>query len=236
MATGTQLIVDALTMIGDKSPGGTLTSAEQTHWLRAFNRMLDAWSIERLMVFNLLEESKALTASDGTYTIGSGGDWNTTRPTRITQAWIRDSSSQDSDVEIIGAEAYNLIVSKTVDGTYPQYLYYDAAMASGLGTIYLYPEPASSLTLYINSWKQFSALAAIGDSVSLPPGYEAAIVSNFAIWASAGQRPVPAEVVKLARDTKAAIKSVNLPDVRMRLDAGLLQSSRVPGTNIFTGP
>ena len=214
-------------MIGDKTIGGTLTTPQETAYLAVLNSMMESWSLERLMCYQIVEESKALTTSDGTYTIGSGGDWDTTRPTRIVDpCFVRDSSSNDYPVKVINAEAYGRITLKTVDGSYPQYLFYDAAYVSGLGTIYLWPEPSASLTLYINSWKQLQTFALISTTVVLPPGYQRAIESNLAIDLAAGYRSVSQEVIKIARESKAAIMSVNLPDTFMRLDVGVARGNR----------
>lgn len=227
MATPSTMIIRALQMIGDKMISGTLTTDQQTAYLSVLNAMMESWSLERLMCYQVVQESKALTTSDGTYTIGSGGDWNTDRPTRIVDpCFIRDSSGNDYPVKLINAEAYGRITLKTVDGSYPRYLFYDAAYVAGLGTIFLYPEPAASLTLYINSWKQLGTFAAIGTTVVLPPGYQEAIESNLAIRLAAGFRPVPAEVLLIARESKAAIKSVNMPDMFMRMPAGVARGGR----------
>ena len=45
----------------------------ETAYLADLNTMMESWSLERLMVYQLLQESKALTASTGSYTIGTGG-------------------------------------------------------------------------------------------------------------------------------------------------------------------
>jgi hypothetical protein len=211
MATPSTMVINSLIMLGAKEIGGTLTAAEQTHYLAKLNSMLESWSLERLMCYQVVEESKALTASDGTYTIGSGGDWDTARPTKIVQAWIRDSDNEDTPLKVINADSYNSIPAKTTDGTYPEYLYYDGAFVAGLASIYLYPEPSASLTLYISSWKQLQSFATISTTLVLPPGYQRAIEYNFAIEEAGGLRDVPASVIKIARESKAAIKNVNLP-------------------------
>ena len=234
MAYVSTLILRSLRLIGEKQRGGTLSSDEQTECLASFNAMLDSWSIERAMCYQITQESFSLSNSVGSYTIGSGGDFNTTRPTKIVDpCFIRDSSNLDSPVQIIDAAAYGRIVQKNIDGSYPGYLFYDAAYASALATIYLYPEPQSGLTLYINSWKQLESVSTISAQVSLPPGYERALVFNYAIEEAGGYTNVGAEVAKIARESKAAVKSLNLPDAFMRLDSGLVQ---VYGANILTGP
>ena len=235
MATPSTMILSALRKIGEKTHGGTLSADEQTNYLSDLNGMMESWSLDRLMCYHTVQESKALTSSDGSYTIGSGGDWDTTRPNRIVDpCFIRDSDNFDSPLQIINSDTYGKIVDKTSDGTTPQYLFYDPAFASSLGTIYLYPEPSASLTLYINSWKQLQTFALISTTVVLPPGYQRAIEFNFAVEVAGGFTKVSAEVAKIARDSKAALKNLNLPDTMMRLDAGIVGA--YPRTNILTGP
>lgn len=234
MATASTLIVRGLQMIGEKSIGGTLTADEQTAYLAVMNAMLDAWSLERLMCYQIVQESKALTTGTGTYTIGSGGAWNTTRPTQIVDpCFILDSANVRNEVEIINAQAYGRLSPELAGNSYPQYLFYDAAFVASLATIFLYPRPSASLTLYINSPRQITQFAAIGTTMVLPPGYEEAISSNFAIRAAAGYIPISQEVATIARESKAAIKRVNLPSGILRLDPGVI--GRSGRSNILTG-
>lgn len=236
MATPSTLILASLILLGEKQIGGTLTAAEQTHWLARLNAMIDSWSIDRLMCYQLVQESLVLTAGTSSYTIGTGGAFNTDRPNKIVDpCFIRDSGNLDSPLQIISAESYGRIPQKTVGNTYPSYLFYDSAFVSSLGTIFLYPKPSASLTLFINSWKALQSFALISTTVVLPPGYQLAIESNFAIHAAAGFRDVPAEVRMIARDSKAAIMSLNVPDMMMKMPPGLV-SSRGPNHSILTGP
>jgi hypothetical protein len=210
MATPSSMIIRSLQLLDEKAIGGTLSSAEQTAYLSALNAMLESWSLERLMVYQLLQESRALTASVGSFTIGIGGTWNTTRPNKICDpVFTRDANNVDYQMQIIDAQQYGNIKNKTIDGPYPQYLFYDAAYVAGLATIYLYPEPQSGLTLYINSWKQLQSFSTISDTLVLPPGYQRAIEFNFAIEVAGGLISVQPEVLKIARESKAAIKALN---------------------------
>jgi hypothetical protein len=233
MATPLSMILSSLVYTGAKTIGATLTTAEQTHHLSRLNAMLESWSLDSLMCYQLVQESFPLTSSIGSYTIGSGGAFNTARPAKIVDpCFIRDSASIDSPVEIIDAKAYGRLSLKSSDGSYPRALFYDAAFVAGLATVYLYPEPAASLTLYINSWKALQSFATIGETVVLPPGYQLAIESNYAINAAAGFRAVPTEVAKIARDSKAAIMSVNAPAGVLRMPAGIAGGTR---SNILEG-
>jgi hypothetical protein len=225
--TPSTMILASLVYAGEKIIGATLTAAEQTHHLEGMNTMLASWSLEKLMCYQLVQEDFALTTSVGSYTIGAGGAFNTARPTKIVDpCFVRDSGNIDYGVTIVDAKTYGMLSQKDTDGTYPRYLFYDAAFAASLATIFLYPEPTSSLTLFINSHKQLTRFASISETVVLPPGYQMAIETNYAILACAGYRDPPAAVVKLARDSKAAIKGINLPSGILRMDPSLVGASR----------
>jgi len=236
MATPSTLILASLISIGEKSIGGTLTAAEETHWLARLNSMMESWSIDRLMCYQLVQESLALTAGTASYTIGSGGAFATDRPNKIVDpCYIMDANNVRTQLEIISIEAYRHLPIELTGNTYPQYLAYDSAFVTSRATIFLYPKPQASLTLYINSWKALQTFPAISTTLVLPPGYQLAIESNFAIFAAAGYRTVSAEIVKVAKDSKAAIMSLNLPDMSMRMPHSLV-SSMGAGHSILTGP
>lgn len=221
--TASTMLLRALQMVNFKAPGDTLTTTEQTIHLYNLNSMLDSWSIDILLCYQRIEENFALTTSQGVYTIGPSGNFNTARPTDIVDpCFIRDSSNNDYPIEILDAVAYGRITLKTVDGSYPRYLYYDGSfVAPGLATVKLFPEPSASLTLYINSWKQLPKFDSISAPLMMPPGYQLAIESNYAVHACAGIRPVSTETAKIARDSKAAVESANLKDSILRMPAGI---------------
>lgn len=218
------LVMNALVLSGEKTiEASSLSTAEQSYHLSRLNSMLDSWSNERLMIFQLSQTSFALTASQGTYSIGSGGDFNMIRPTKVVEpCFVRDSDNADTPLDIINAEAYGRLVLKTTDGTYPAYLFYDYGYsATSTATIRLYPEPISGLTLFINTLQPLSTFAAMSGSIVFPPGYQDAIEFNYAVRASIGFTQVSGELMALAAKSKAAIKTVNLPAPVLRLDYGV---------------
>ena len=149
--------------------------------------------------------------------------------------FVRDASNLDSPLRIVHSEQYGKIVQKSVGTTYPSEIYYDHAFDSnGYGTIFVYPAPIANLTLFINSWKQLGNISSISATLNFPPGYQLAVESNYAVHACAGYRAVPPEVAMIARQSKAAIKSINVPDMTMRLDTGFPGVKR--SGNIITGP
>lgn len=228
------MVLNALIGNGEKVIGGSLSTDEQNFYLSKMNSMMDSWSLDRRMCYAVTQENFALTASTGTYTIGPLGAFATARPTKILKAFIRDSANSDSKCEVVPYDAYDSIVQKNVAGSYPRWLYYDQAYdANGSASISLYPLPKSGLTLYIDSAKQLQNFASITTALLLPPGYQRAIESNFCIETAPGLKSVQPEVIKIARESKAAIIGVNVPETISRLDVGIVK--RRVG-NIIEGP
>lgn len=218
--TASTMILASLRKIGEKVVGGTLTTAEQTDYLYDLNSWMDSVGLNRLMIPHLLQDSHALTSSTGSYTIGPGGAISVTRPLKIEYAFTRDTNSIDRPLTILTERAqYDAITLKSLEGQIPEYLFYDPRVP--LGTVYLYPEPGSGLTLYLDSWKALQKFGGINVPLQLPPGYQLFIESNFCIWVAGGFTNVPTEVAKVARESKAAIQAFNAPAGVLRLDAGV---------------
>ena len=232
------MILRSMRMIGEKGRGATLDANESTECLTELNTFMDATANERLLCYQVTEDTLALTASTSTYTIGSGGAFNVTRPTKIVEpCFVRDASNFDTPVKVVDAGTYGQIVSKSAGYTVPRILYYDSGYsATSTATIFLYPSPSANLTLHINSWKQLGTFSSVSQTLMLPPGYQLFIEANFAIHLAAGLTPVSPELAKIARDSKAAIKSLNLPDSIMRLDMGSQPSHAGSRIGILTGP
>lgn len=217
------MILRSLRMAGEKARGAPLDANEQVECLAELNTMMESWNNERLMCYSVTQDSFLLTSSTVSYTVGPGGTINTARPTKIVDpCWIRDSSAYDHPVKIVNVEIYGLLGLKSTGGvSIPTVLYYDAGYsATSTGTISVYPPPSAGLTLYFNSWTQMQNFSTLSVTAMFPAGYQLAIESNFAIHLAAGFKPVSAEVVKIAKESKAAIKALNVQSMVMRLDSG----------------
>ena len=222
------MILRSMRLTGEKGRGGTLTADEQVECLAELNTFMESTQLERLMCYSITERTVALTASTESYTV-------TSRPSKIVDpCFIRDGSGYDTPVQIINAEVYGRIVDKDAGFTVPTYLFYDAGFsATSTATLSVYPSPSASLTLHFNTWVELQNFANLSTNVLLPKGYQLFIESNFAIHLAAGLTPISKELAKMAQDSKAAIMSINIPDPIMRLDSGVLSTSR--GSSILTG-
>lgn len=228
------MIVNALIANGEKVIGDTLSANEQTFYLGKLNAMVESWSLDTRMCYQVLQENFALTASTGAYTIGSGAAFNTARPTKVLKAFVRDTASSDSGITVVPYDSFDSIVQKNVAGSYPRWMYYDQGFdASGFATINLYPRPQGGLTLYIDSAKQLQSFASVSTTLLMPPGYQRAIESNFTIETSPGLKSVQPEVVKIAKESKALVMGVNLLDPISHLDSGIVRRST---GSIIQGP
>jgi hypothetical protein len=228
------MILRSLRMIGEKARGDTLSSSEQTECLEELNTFMDSCANERLLCYTIEQNSLALTSSTNSYTVGTNGAFAITRPVRIVDpCFVRDSSGFDTPVTVLNTEQYAEIVDKNSGYTVPDALYYDTGFsATSTATLFVYPSPSGSLTLFVNSWKQLGTFANLSTTVLLPPGYQLFIESNFAIHLAAGQTNVSPEVARIARESKAAIRGVNLPSPVMRVESGVLP---MYGSSILTG-
>ena len=220
--TASTMILSALRMIGDKVPGGTLSTAEQTDYLYDLNAFMEMWSLDDLLIYHLIDGTKALTSGTGSYTIGSGGVIDAARPNEIVDpCFVRDSSSYDWPLKIIDAETYGRIVTKSLQGTYPEYLFYDRGFTTARGTINLYPLPGAGLTLHYGYTEVLQSFAAVSTTVALPPGYQIFIESNFAVYKAGGFTRVSPETALLAKESKAAIKRNNVRPSVLQMPAGV---------------
>ena len=230
------MILNSLVMTGEKSLDiSTFTQNETTYHLSRINSMMDSWANERLMIPYLSQTSFPLTASTVSYSIGVGGTFNMVRPTKIVDpCFIRDTQNVDSELEIINMETYGRIVQKQTSGSYPAYLAYDQGYSTtSTATVYVWPGPTSALTLFINTLQPLLNFSTVTQTLLLPPGYQDAIESNYAVRSAIGVIPVSNDLKEMARTTKAAIKTGNLISPISRLDYGVAQSM---GSNILTGP
>lgn len=208
MTTVLDIITDALQDANIISADEVPNASDGQKAFRILNRMLASDTNENMMIFNNVFEVFTLT-SQQSYTIGSGGDFDTTRPINVTAVYVRDTNGNDIPVEMVDYEQYASIISKPVTSSIPLVAWYNSSFP--LGTITLWPVPANtSWRLVVWSWKAFTSFTSVTDTVSLPPGYEDYMIYNLAVRCSVSWgRPVSAELAALARDAKAVIKRAN---------------------------
>lgn len=201
------LIKRAYRLIGVYSIGEAPTADESIDGLTSLNAMLGDWANEGLMVYASTTDAIPLIANNGVYTIGASGDFPANRPQEVLNASYIQYGLVSYPLAILTKEQYNNIQVKSVGGI-PTSMMYSADFPNG--TITLYPVPQATMTLNLVSKKLLNVFQNLTDVVSLPPGYENAVVFNLAKYLSAefGQ-PLPIQVARQAAGSKRTIKRTN---------------------------
>jgi hypothetical protein len=216
-----EMIYDALRLVGVLNIGEGPATDEHTECLRALNTMIDAWNTERLTVYTTGRDVYSLDPPQASYTLGTGGDFDATRPVKIENAGIIVDGHEEP-IALLDKDRYAAIRLKGLTTTRPCALYDDGGFP--FRRLYLLPVPTETVQLALYAWRSLSAFADLDDSISLPPGYLDAIQYNLAVRLAPRYRGavVSPLVFDQARISKGNIKRLNLPAPRLGMDAALL--------------
>lgn len=220
MATALDMIKKSMRLFGAIGQSNEITASQASDALDTLNSMLESWSIERLFVYQIYDETVSWTSGQSSRTIGSGGNFNTTRPSRLEDGFTRISNI-DYRYRSISKQEYDAIADKTTQSSYPDVIYYDNT--ASLGVLYAYPVPNATVSIHLNTWKQLQSFSALTTVLALPPGYRRAIEYNLSVELQ-GEYPdlgVPQSVIEIARQSKAAIKTQNYPEIISNLGLGV---------------
>lgn len=177
MATAQTYIDDAHALLGVTAEGASANTNQTALGLRRMNDMLDSWSLDPEMIYEVTIETFNTVSGTAAYTIGSGATWDTTRPIAIVTAYAR-IASVDSDIEVVTERRWAKVRNKATTGT-PTQLFYQRAYPNG--TVNLAPTPNATIAVYLTSRKPLATFAAASTSASFPPGYPHSIVLNLAM-------------------------------------------------------
>jgi hypothetical protein len=220
MSTAQQILTLAAKSIGYLGRTETLSAQDATDGLTVLNNLLDSWAGEILMSYANQSITHALVAGTNSYTIGSGGDIDTTRPDNILQAWIRDTNSGNLDypMTIINQYNWNRIGDKSIQSQIPTTLFYDSQHP--LGTLNLFPGPnTAGYELRLNAIIQQTSFSTLTHSLTAPPGYERAYILNAGTELINAGFPTTlsdrdyAQLINNASNAKANLKRKNIKEV-----------------------
>jgi hypothetical protein len=239
MPTARDLITNALVKARVYAPGEQVLDADIAQGFVILNQMTDQWSNEALMTYAILEQSGTLIPGQYQYTIGAGGNFNMTRPLRILNSpgtcYILDNNGNRYNLEVVPRDRWNLIGNiNQVTANFPNTLFYDPQFP--LGVINLYPIPNIGWTLFFDSYLQLTDFGSLSTALSLPPGYEKAIIDCLTIelvpYFKEDTFQVPPLWMKQAMTSKGIIKRTNIRENIADYDSELI--SRANGSyNIY---
>lgn len=233
MATA-QILINRACRLNKIVQSGAAASANQSaDALEALNAMLDAWRNDRMMVYAMTDSPLTMVASTSSYTVGTGGDLNISRPVKFEDAFMRIGAT-DTPVELIDQIQYDGIPDKTVTSSIVSRAFYNPTMVSSLGTLKVWPVPSSANALHMVYWVQLVSIATLGTTITLPPGYEEAIVTNLAVRIKMEYSDtIPPLLLKMASDALAGIKRINSPEIRSY--SPMAQAMYTKRSNILVG-
>ena len=234
--TSNDIIRAAMRLIQVSAVDTDLTAQELQDGLESLNRMLDSWSADELTLYQVIREEFVLDVGLNPYTMGYGGDFNTSRPMKIVDAYLtlnNGSIPVSYPMQVLGYDDYNAIRLKTLRTNFPNYLYYQPSFP--LAEVYIYPvfapnDPATQgpATITLTSWKPFDIITDPTAYLSFPPGYWEAIVFNLAVRiAEEYQFDMRATTVQIAANALKRIKRLNQRTATLQTDVALMNTSQL---------
>lgn len=227
MTTARDIITKAMQKIGVLVKSEPPSADEADDALDSLNQLIQSWANDSALIVSRAWETFTLTGGVGTYTMGTGGTFNTTRPLNIIGAYVR-IGTVDQGVDVISDEAFNSISFKSLTGV-PQFLNYDNAFPTD--NVRIYPVPSTSYPLFILSEKPLAQFTTLDTVVNLPAGWERALVYNLAMELAPEykQQPDPS-IVKIAGD---ALGNIRKATIRARPLKAYPQNLQI--RNIYSG-
>lgn len=241
MTTANQLITRSMQALGILGRTEVPSAAESNDALVCFNAMLDSWSNgEDMLSYVVLERSFTLQIGVQSYTIGTGGTINVSRPADISQAYVRDAGGNNFLMEILTRDKWNQIGnrSSSITSQIPDTMFYDPQFP--LGVINIFPTPLIAYTCFFDSTQDLVDPASLTATISMPGGYERAYVLNLALELMGAGFPCMLDekalmrLINNASDAKANIKRTNTREVIADCDEALI-STAMQTYNIYRG-
>ena len=204
MTTSLDIITRSLKDLGILDPIETAEAEMANDGLVFLNDLLESWSNEGLTVYTQTQSTLTLTGALS-YTVGSGGTFNTARPVVPSSAFY-SSGGIDYPVDIVTLEQYNSIPYKSDTGGIPLYIAFNTAVP--LSTMYIYPASTSG-TLTLVSQKPLTALALLTTVLAFPNGYERALRLALSVEMMPTYGVQNQQIIAMAEKAKKDIKRIN---------------------------
>lgn len=233
MATALDIITRAMRLIGQLEDEEEPSASESADGLVALNELVESMDNEEQFIRQIVTETFTWPGATASRSIGDGGNFDTVRPMKITEATFIRSGGSDYPLSILTDDDYAGIADKSATGTLPFGIYCDRAFP--LANLYLVSVPDAAVELHLASWKAMGAFSGLTTQVELPPGYNRMLRTNLAVELAPefGVEAGPT-LVNLASRSRAVLQPTNKKMERMQFPSGM------PGlcggrSNILTG-
>lgn len=218
--TAYDLIKGAMRLIGAIAPSETPTADEASDALATLNDLIETMSTEKLSVWGAATETFNTAAGQAVYTIGPGGNWNTTRPIFIEDDGYCVVNGTSFPVKQWSQADYDGIALKTQQqDIVERFLYVND---NPLGLITLFPVPRGIVPITLNTGRVLTAVPTLATSLVYPPGYMLYMKHALAILLAPDYgRIVSDEVIGVYKSARANVKRANRPKRYAQFDSAL---------------
>ncbi len=181
MTTARDIITLALNDAGVFGMGQTPGAEDINNGLIRLQDMMSQWQRVRWLIWHLVDVECPATGATS-YNIGPGEVLDFARPDRLEAARIiQNNPPSPNDVGwplgiIQSKERYNNIRLQHL-GSFPNYIFYDAAFP--IGKVYPWPLPSSLYTLRVIIKEVLQTFATLNDVLAMPPEFSRAIRYNL---------------------------------------------------------
>lgn len=224
----------ALRLLGVLAESETPSAAVSQDALMALNQLIESWNIERLSVFNTIDQTFLWPVGEINRTLGPSGDFVGVRPVLLDDAtYYRDPTTNVSfGIKFINQQQYDGIAVKTVTSTYPQVMWINMEYPDISMTVY--PKPTRELEWHFISVQELTQPATLATTLAFPPGYLRAFTYNLAceIAPEFGVEP-SRQVQRIAMTAKRNLKRINNPDDIMSMPYSLVATRQ--RFNVYAG-
>lgn len=172
MATVKSLVESALKSIGVLAAGEQAQPRDLQDALTMLKQMLASWEHETLLIPALATETFEVSPQQE-YTVGPGGDLDTTRPVQVFSLRTKDTNGTERMIKAVSRNIIDRQPIKDTVESYPKWFHYEPEYP--LGRIMLSSTLQSGESLILVAAKPFADLPGLTEETEFPPGYERAI-------------------------------------------------------------
>lgn len=191
-------------MAGISASGESLSADIANDGLIYLNGLLDGLSNENLAIYTDVLDELPMTGATS-YTYGTGGDLNASRPQSVNYVFYR-MSGLDYPVQMVTSDEYNSIALKTLNTSIPTVVFLNPDYP--LYTINVWPQ-SSSGSLFFNAKKPLTNFSSLTTALSMPIGYERLLVMCLAVEMMPEYGIQNQQVITMMVKAKADIKRTN---------------------------
>jgi hypothetical protein len=214
--TALQLVTDALKLIGVVAGHEVPTAAESQDAFARLNELIDSWGTHAQTMHVSTRTLLACTAGQQAYPLAVP----VPGPFGLNAAAVVHGTVE-SQIALLTDQEYEIIPDKTLAGGQVTAVLFSNSVP--VPELWVWPAPTAAQTLALYYDEPIAQFPDLVTPVTLAPGYAKAIRTNLAVeLAPEFGRVVDPMVDRLARESLADVKRVNLPLTELAL-------SGVPG-------